>query len=127
MESEILELLDDDDLRWPKDSANATSASGSPRSCSTTPPVISLPRLKRIPWCRRDARILAPGSPVCVLCVESLTGKRRQARYCGPDHSAEAARLRAILQGSPTADYASLAHRFRAARKRTVEFWEGVL
>jgi hypothetical protein len=60
---------------------------------------------------------------VCRVCGDSLEGRRRQARYCDGLCRAEAARIRAILEGSSRAPYPSLDQRVRAARKRTGARW----
>ncbi len=62
----------------------------------------------------------APSPPrACVVCGSSLSGRRRQAIHCSGACRAEAARLRAILAGSPGTPYLSVAERLAARRKRT--------
>jgi hypothetical protein len=56
---------------------------------------------------------------VCVVCGNSLEGRRIDARHCGGPCRAEASRLRAILSGRGSGPYRSLAERLEARRKRT--------
>jgi hypothetical protein len=65
-----------------------------------------------------------PRAPrVCRLCGAPLGDRRRDALYCSDAHRAEAGRIRAILSGSPTTIYPSLAHRIEASQRRTQSFW----
>lgn len=60
----------------------------------------------------------------CVVCGESLAGRRSDARHCSGPCRAEAARLRGILSGSPGSSnqaYRSVAERNEARRRRTGE------
>lgn len=60
-----------------------------------------------------------PGSldRVCALCGTSLTGRRRQARFCSRACRVEAGRIRAILSPSNPEPYGSVAERLKAAQK----------
>jgi hypothetical protein len=53
------------------------------------------------------------------MCGYSLAGYRRDARACSGACRAEASRLKAILNGSKSVPYSSLAERLDAAQKRT--------
>jgi hypothetical protein len=55
----------------------------------------------------------------CVVCDASLDGMRKGAKHCTPTCRAEAARIRAILDGNGRCRYRSLAQRLEAAQKRT--------
>jgi hypothetical protein len=55
----------------------------------------------------------------CRLCGASLMGRRPHARYCSGACRAEASRLRAILRGSKSSPYSSVAERLKVAEKRT--------
>ena|ERR1035441_3641872 len=54
---------------------------------------------------------------VCVLCGESLAGKRDDARFCGPKCRTESHRISAILSGESCSPYRSLKERIAAAQK----------
>jgi hypothetical protein len=56
---------------------------------------------------------------VCRVCGFRLDAYRRDARSCSAACRAEASRLRAILNGSGSVPYSSIAERVDAARKRT--------
>ncbi len=57
----------------------------------------------------------APSPPrACEFCGASLEHMRSDARYCGVTHRVEAWRVRRLLQGVPTAGYATLADRMAA-------------
>ena len=60
-----------------------------------------------------------PATRVCIVCDASLNGRRADAKHCSPACRAEAARIRAILDGKPSCRYRSLAQRREAAQKRT--------
>jgi hypothetical protein len=66
-----------------------------------------------------DGRRGLPMTRNCVLCGASLKRYRRHARYCSGACRAEASRLRAILNGSESVPYSSIAERMDAAQKRT--------
>lgn len=55
---------------------------------------------------------------VCVVCGASLRGRRSDARHCSGACRAEASRLRAILRGAESADFASVSQRLKRRRKR---------
>ena len=56
---------------------------------------------------------------VCVVCGVPLDGRRSDARHCGGPCRAEAARLRAILNGRGSGPYRSIESRLSARRRRT--------
>lgn len=56
---------------------------------------------------------------VCVVCGVSIATRRRQARFCSGSRRAEASRIQAILSGSGTQPYRSLAERLDVRRNRT--------
>jgi hypothetical protein len=55
----------------------------------------------------------------CVVCGQSLEGRRADALHCSGACRAEASRIQRILSGSMPTPYSSLAARIRAAHKRT--------
>lgn len=59
---------------------------------------------------------------VCRLCGASLDGMRVDATYCSPAHRVEGNRLKAILSGSSSAPYSSVAERLHAGHSRTWSF-----
>ena len=60
-----------------------------------------------------------PSRRTCLVCGGSIDRYRRHARYCSGACRAEASRLRAILNGSESVPYSSIAERLDAAQKRT--------
>ena len=66
-----------------------------------------------------------PPTRVCVVCDASLNGRRADAKHCSPTCRAEAARIRAILDGTGRCRYRSLKQRREAAQKRTQRGKEG--
>ena len=54
---------------------------------------------------------------VCVLCGESLAGKRDDARFCGPKCRVESNRISAILSGKSCSPYKSIKDRIAASQK----------
>ena len=82
--------------------------------------VSSVSHFERRPTAARAGGTSSPGHPrmrVCVLCGESLEGRRRDARFCGGPCRAEASRLRAILRGSEAVPYSSVEERLQARRR----------
>ncbi len=57
--------------------------------------------------------------PICVVCGQTLRGRRADALHCSGACRAEAARVRAILSRAPGQRYRSLNERLAARRKRT--------
>jgi hypothetical protein len=55
---------------------------------------------------------------VCVMCGVPLVGRRADALHCSPGCRREASRLRAILSGSGSGPYGSIAQKLGVARKR---------
>ena len=68
---------------------------------------------------------LVPPDRVCVVCDASLGGRRKHAKHCSPTCRAEAARIRAILDGKGSCRYRSLAQRLEAAQRRTQRATQG--
>jgi len=64
-------------------------------------------------------RTICTFNRVCVVCGQTLRGRRADALHCSGACRAEAARLTAILSAAPGQRYRSLAERLAARRKRT--------
>jgi hypothetical protein len=60
----------------------------------------------------------------CGLCGVSLSGHRKGARFCSRACSAEASRLRRLLEGQEVDGFRSIAERVSVAQKRTQRLWE---